>query len=125
MRPARDIEDLVVWRKAHGFVLEIYRLTAAFPREEAYGLTIQLRRAAVSIPANIAEGFRKRSKRDKARFMNTAEGSVEECRYYLLLAGDLGYGSTGDLAARLNEVSRLLTAYAQAIRADSALDSPF
>jgi four helix bundle protein len=74
-----------------------------------------MRRAAVSIPANIAEGFRKRSRPDKARFMNVAEGSVEESRYYLILARDLGYGETGELMASLEEVSRLLYAYAASL----------
>ena len=74
-----------------------------------------MRRAAVSIPANIAEGFRKRGRADKARFMNTAEGSVEESRYYLILAEDLGYGKTKTLNDLLEEVSRLLNAYAKAI----------
>jgi four helix bundle protein len=74
-----------------------------------------MRRAAVSIPANIAEGFRRRGKADKARFMNMAEGSVEECRYYLILAKDLGYGDTARITASLEEVSRLLSAYTTAI----------
>jgi four helix bundle protein len=74
-----------------------------------------MRRAAVSIPANIAEGFRRRGKADKARFMDMAEGSVEECRYLLILAGDLGCGDTIKLTAMLEEVSRLLGAYAGAI----------
>jgi four helix bundle protein len=74
-----------------------------------------MRRAAISIPANIAEGFRKRGKADKARFMNTAEGSIEESRYYLVLAGDLGYGETSGLMKSLEEVSKLLNAYAAAI----------
>jgi len=74
-----------------------------------------MRRAAVSIPANIAEGFRRRGKADKARFMNIAEGSIEECRYYLILAKDLGYGDTENLTATLEEVSRLLNAYADTI----------
>ena len=74
-----------------------------------------MRRASVSIPANIAEGFRRRGKADKARFMNMAEGSIEECRYYLILAKDLGYADTERLTASLEEVSRLLGAYAAAI----------
>src|SRR5438094_4735814 len=89
-RPARTFQDLLVWQKAHQLVLATYALTAAFPKQETYGLSLQMRRAAVSIPANIAEGFRRRGKADKARFMNMAEGSVEECRYYLILAKDLG-----------------------------------
>jgi four helix bundle protein len=79
---ARTFQDLLVWQKAHQFVLEVYRYSAEFPRSELYGLSAQLRRAAVSVPANIAEGFRRRGKPDKARFMNIAQGSLEECRYY-------------------------------------------
>lgn len=114
-RPARSFRDLIVWQKAHQFVLAVYPFTATFPRQETYGLSMQMRRAAVSIPANIAEGFRRRGKADKARFMNIAEGSIEECRYYLILAKDLGYGDTEKLAVALEEVSRLLAAYAKAI----------
>ena len=100
-RPAaRSFRDLLVWRKAHEFVLAVYTFTSDFPKQETYGLSQQLRRAAVSIPANIAEGFRRRGKPDKARFMNLAEGSLEECRYYLILAHDLGYGDTVRLTAR-------------------------
>ena len=112
---ASSFRDLIVWKKAHEFVLSVYKLTENFPKQEVYGLTSQMRRAAVSIPANIAEGFRKRGKADKARFMNTAEGSLEECHYYLILAQDLGYGETAKLLGTLDEVSRLLNAYAKAI----------
>jgi four helix bundle protein len=119
-RPAaRTFQDLHVWQQAHYFVLAIYKLTATFPKHEIYGLTNQMRRAAVSIPANIAEGFAKRTKPDKARFMNVAEGSLEESRYYLLLAQDLGYGQTEELTTLLEEVSRLLSAYTRAILASS------
>ena len=114
-KPARTFQDLVVWQKAHQFVLGVYALTAVFPKQETYGLSLQMRRAAVSIPANIAEGFRRRSKAEKARFMNIAEGSVEECRYFLILVKDLGYGDTERLASLLEEVSRLLNAYTAAI----------
>ena len=112
---ARTFQDLIVWRKAHEFVLAVYRLTESFPQRELYGLSHQLRRAAVSIPANIAEGFLKRGPADKTRFMNMAEGSIEECRYYLILAHDLGYGETQNLLQLLEEVSRLLNAYSKAI----------
>src|ERR1700674_1796506 len=114
-KPARTFQDLLVWQKAHQFVLGVYALTTAFPKQETYGLSLQMRRASVSIPANIAEGFRRRGKADKARFMNMAEGSVEECRYYLILAKDLGYGETAGLNNILEEVSRMLNAYAAAI----------
>ena len=91
-RPAaRTFSDFLVWRKAHEFVLAVYKFTADFPKPETYGLAVQMRRAAVSIPANIAEGFRRRGQADKARFMNIAEGSLEECRYYLILAKDIGH----------------------------------
>src|SRR5580704_8674869 len=88
---ARTFQDLRVLQHAHQFVLAAYALTAGFPKHETYGLSSQIRRAAVSIPANIAEGFRRRGKADKARFMNVAEASIEECRYYLVLSQDLGY----------------------------------
>lgn len=113
--PARTFEDLVVWQKAHQFVLSVYRLTDGFPKSELYGLTSQLRRAAVSIPANIAEGFKKKGKADKARFMNIAQGSLEECRYYLILARDLKYGEVVTLQSQLEEASKLLEAYTSAI----------
>jgi len=105
----------VVWRKAHAFVLAVYKYTAAFPKQETCGLSIQTRRAAVSVAANVAEGFRKRGHADKVRFMNTAEGSIEESRYYLILAQDLGYGQTSELMRSLDEVSRILNAYSKAI----------
>lgn len=114
---ARTFRDLHAWRKAHEFVLAIYGLTRDFPKQETYGLSNQMRRAAVSIAANIAEGFVKRGKPDKARFMNMAEGSLEESRYYLILTQDLGYGETGMLMTSLEEVSRLLNSYTRAIRA--------
>ena len=114
--PAKTFEDLVVWQKAHQFVLAVYRLTRTFPRSENYGLSSQFRRAAVSIAANIAEGFRKRGKADKLRFLNIAQGSLEESRYYLILARDLDYGDVSELRIVLVEVSKLLEAYSQAIR---------
>ena len=115
--PARTFQDLVVWQKAHGFVLDVYRYSAGFPKTETYGLMTQLRRAAVSVAANIAEGFKRASRPDKARMLNIAEGSLEECRYYLILARDLDYGPTDDLIARLDEVGRILAAYTKAILA--------
>jgi four helix bundle protein len=118
--PARSFRDLVVWQKAHAFVLGVYRYTESFPEREKYGLSHQLRRAAVSIPANIAEGFGKRSPPEKARFLNIAEGSVEECRYYLILSQDLGYGQSESLMSALEETSKLLNAYARAIMASGS-----
>jgi four helix bundle protein len=88
--------------------------------EETYGLALQMRRAAVSVPANIAEGFRRRGKADKAHYMNMAEASLEESRYYLILAQDLGSGDTSSLTTSLEEVSRLLNAYTKAILASDS-----
>ena len=113
--PAKCFEDLVVWQKTHQFVLGIYQFTEHFPSKELYGLTSQLRRAAVSIPANIAEGFKKRGKPDKVRFLNIAQGSLEECRYYLILSTDLHYGNGGKLIQQLEEVSKILESYAHAV----------
>jgi four helix bundle protein len=108
---AKNFQDLLVWQKAHQFVLSVYNYSDYFPQKEVYGLTSQFRRAAVSIPANIAEGFKKKSKTDKARFMNIAQGSLEECRYYLILAKDLGYGDNPELMPLLEEVSKMLGKY--------------
>ena len=105
----------MVWHKAHQFVLSVYRLSQTFPRCETYGLSSQFRRAAVSIPANIAEGFKKRGRADKVRFLNIAQGSLEECRYYLILTKDLEYGNVTELRQLIGEVSKLLEAYSGAI----------
>ena len=121
--PAKSFQDLTVWRKAHEMVLAVYALTAAFPKSETYGLSLQIRRSAVSVPANIAEGFRRRSRAEKARFLNIAESSLEETRYFLILARDLGYGDTGTLLASLEEVSRLLSTYTRAILHSLSSDS--
>jgi four helix bundle protein len=112
---ARSFEDLEVWQIAHRWVLEIYRVSADFPKHEMFGLTSQLRRAAISVPANIAEGFKKRGLADKARFYNIAQGSLEECRYYLILARDLNYADTQELATTLDRISRMLDAYTRAV----------
>ena len=117
--PAARFEDLIVWQKSHQLVLSIYRLTATFPKYELYGLVQQMRRAAVSVPANIAEGFKKRGRSDKARYYNIAQGSLEELRYYLILAADLAYTTSGALASPVDEVGRMLGSYAQAVHADA------
>jgi four helix bundle protein len=114
-QPAKTFQDLIVWQKGHQFVLSVYRFTGEFPKSEIYGLTSQFRRAAISIAANIAEGFKKKGTADKAKFMNVAQGSLEECRYYLILSNDLEYGDTSKLMVQLEEVSRLLTSYANSI----------
>ena len=113
--PAKRFEDLIVWQKAHHAVLSIYRISGNLPKAEIYGLTSQLRRAAISIPANIAEGFIKRTKLEKTLSVNIAQGFLEECRYYLILIRDLKYGDSSELMSQLEEVSKLLDAYSCAI----------
>ena len=108
-RKLERFEDLTVWQKAHELTLKVYRVSARFPREEQFGLVSQMRRAAVSVPANIAEGFKKRGGRDKAKFYNISQGSLEELRYYLILSRDLGYTTnTNEIDAGLDEVGRML-----------------
>ena len=108
---SQSFRGVVVWQKAHAFALATYRVTEVFPKHEMYGLTSQLRRAAASIPSNFVEGFRKRTKPDKLRFYNIAQGSADECLYQLILAHDLRYTDTLPLQADLEEVSRLLQGY--------------
>lgn len=114
-----------MWQKAHELVLAIYRLTSRFPKDELFGLCSQLRRAAVSIPANIAEGFAKRGKMDKLRFFNIAQGSLEEVRYYLLLSEDFGYAATSALQNSATEVKRMLMSYCRTISESRTSSSPF
>jgi four helix bundle protein len=113
MEKTKSFQELIVWQKAHQFVLDVYKYTQSFPKEEVYSLTAQLKRAAISIPANIAEGYKKKSKADKARFMNIAQGSLEECQYYLILSRDLDYGDNNHLSNLLIEVSKMLEMYIQ------------
>ena len=115
---AKSFEDVEIWKKSHQFVLGVYRLSDNFPKQEIYWLTSQLRRAAISIPANFAEGFRKTSKPDKLRFYGISLSSLEECRYYLRLAKDLDYANSDSLRKDLEEISRMLTAYMSKIRSD-------
>lgn len=113
---ARTFEDLRVWRRAHEFVLDIYRYPQGFPAEERFVLTSQMRRAAVSVPANIAEGYSKRGKSDKVRFFSISQGSLEEVHYYLILANDLGYGEPAQLLTSCDEVGWMLQACCSAVR---------
>ena len=111
-------ENVVAWQKAHVFVLLVYRITKSFPSDELYGLTSQFRRAAVSIEANIAEGYKKISKADKLRFLNISQGSMEECRDYILLARDLNYISDTDFSGlhdALEDASKMLYLYCNGI----------
>jgi four helix bundle protein len=114
-KTAKTFFDLQVWQKSHELTLSIYKFTSCFPKHELYGLSSQMRRASVSIAANIAEGFKKRSTREKLRFLSIAHSSLEESRYYLLLAQDLGYGQITELTKTLEDTSRLLYGYSKAI----------
>ena len=113
---SKTFEDVEVWQRAHAWVLGIYKLTDNFPKQEMFGLTSQLRRAAVSVPANFAEGFKKMGLSDKLRFYNIAQGSLEECRYYLILARDLNYGDIKNLQNESDRISKMLAAYMRAIQ---------
>jgi four helix bundle protein len=106
---AERFEDLEVWRKAHRIVLIVYKLTKDFPQEEKFGLVSQMRRSAVSIPANIAEGFKKRTSKDKSNFYNIAQGSLEELRYYFILSKDLNYLTDNqEILDSVEEIGRML-----------------
>lgn len=125
MNPSRCFEDLLVWQYAHEFVLMVYNMTNVFPEFEKFGLRSQFTRVAVSIPANIAEGYKKIGKADKLRFLNTAQGSFEECRYYIILSKDLHYlaeEETEKLRCSLEKVSWFLNSYAQGIVKNNRID---
>src|SRR5258708_40111868 len=111
MEKAKSFKDLIVWQKAHRLVLDVYKRTKLFPKEEMYGLTSQIRRSSVSVAANIAEGFRKRGPADKVRFLNISQGSLSETEYYLTLAKDLEYTDTNELLYQADEVGRILESY--------------
>lgn len=110
-------DQLEVWRAAHGLVLRVYHLTSALPSDQKFGLVSQMQRAAVSVPANIAEGFKRQGRADKIRFYNVAEGSLEELRYYLILCRDLGYQFEYDsMAAQADQISRMLNGLIKSVR---------
>jgi four helix bundle protein len=105
----QKFQDLRVWKEAHDLTLEVYKLTSAFPSDERFGLTSQLRRASVSVEANIAEGSKRLTGADFARFANIAEGSASEVACLLLIAKDLGY--VDDVSGpidRVGNVERML-----------------
>jgi four helix bundle protein len=107
--PIQSFEGLEAWKKAHAVVLETYKFTAKMPAEEKFGLMSQMRRAAISVPANIAEGFKRRTTPDKVHFYNMAQTSLEELRYYFILCRELGYKI--DYTSKANEtdeVARML-----------------
>ena len=113
-----QFQNIVAWQKAHQFVLLVYRATKTYPDLEKFGLCSQFQRAAVSIPANIAEGYKKISRADKLRFYNIAQGSLEECRYYIILSKDLGYINVEGyelLSTAIEECSKTLNAYCKGV----------
>ena len=115
----KGYRDLEVWRRSHLFVLRIYQATGLFPKEERFGLVSQLRRAAYSVPANIAEGFGRRHTRELLQALAIANGSLEELRYFLLLGKDLHYTSTetyAELEREAHALGQMLTALARSLK---------
>lgn len=119
MANSKSFREVRAWQKAHEFVLAFYKTKKMFPDDEKFALIPQFQRAAVSIAANIAEGYKKLSKADKLRFMNIAQGSLEECRYYIILSHDVGYYSkdvANDMWTKIEAASTVLNAYCKAIK---------
>ncbi|WP_308232219.1 four helix bundle protein [Prevotella sp.] len=119
-----SFKEIKAWQFAHSFVLQVYSITRSFPEYEKFGLCSQFQRAAVSIPANIAEGYKKMGEADKLRFMNIAQGSLEESRYYIILSKDLGYINESvfvEMESLINKTSWYLNAYCKGIMNDNAL----
>lgn len=116
MNPSKSFQDILVWQKAHQMVLAIYKDSSQFPKEELFGLTSQIRRAAMSVPANIAEGFKRTGIKDKLRFYNIAQSSLEEVKYFLILSNDLGYIKSEILLSQANEVGKMLEIYSQKVK---------
>jgi four helix bundle protein len=122
----KDFKELRVWTKAHQLTLHLYAATRDFPREEIYGLRGQVRRAAVSVAANIAEGCGRRSDGELTRFLQIARGSASELEYHLLLARDLGFLDREEhkrMEFELVEVQRMLTALVQRVQPLKAASS--
>ncbi len=119
----KSYKELIVWQKAHSFVLKVYSFSESFPKSELYGLTSQFRRAAVSIAANIAEGYVKKSPADKVRFFNISLGSLEECSYYIILSKDLNYITEEQsviLDKLLGETEKILNTYITRVQSSNS-----
>jgi four helix bundle protein len=115
----QDFHELIVWRKAHEFTLQVYKITKRFPKEELYGITDQIRRASVSIPANIAEGCGKDSRADFARYIQIAIGSSSEVEYFILLARDLSFLNNdefNEFSIKITEIKRMLSSLRKKVR---------
>ena len=118
-KPVRSYQDLVAWQKAMDLVTEIYRVSHKFPRDELFALTSQLRRAAVSVPSNIAEGQAKSSRKEFLYFLSNAKGSLSEVETQILIARNLGYTDEDDLNILLGlsaEVGRILNGLLASLR---------
>ena len=121
MQKTKTFKELTMWQKAHIFVLDVYKVTEHFPKQELFGLTSQFRRAAISIPANEAEGYKRKGKQEKLRFFNIAQASLEEARYYILLSKDLNYINREEeqsLTLNIEEASKSLNSYCYKIEID-------
>ena len=115
---AYTFKDIIAWQKSYDYCLYVYKVSANFPEFERFGLRSQFTRAAVSITANIAEGYKKLSRQDKLRFLNISQGSLEECRNYNLLSRDLGYISDEEyniLEEKIEIVSKFINSYCNGI----------
>lgn len=115
---AYTFKDIVAWQKSYDYCLYVYKVSANFPEFERFGLRSQFTRAAVSITANIAEGYKKLSRQDKLRFLNISQGSLEECRNYNLLSRDLGYISDEEyniLEEKIEIASKFINSYCNGI----------
>lgn len=118
----QDFKKLIVWQKAHELAVEVYRTTAALPRDEMFGLMSQMRRAGVSVPANIAEGCGRQGGADFGRFLQIAMGSASELEYHVILAEELGFLKKEDSASlnnRIIEVKRMITMLMQKVKVTS------
>lgn len=117
----KDFRKLKVWQKSHAVTLEVYQRTKAFPKEELFGLTSQMRRAAPSISANLAEGCGRSGDAELARFVAIAMGSASELEYHTLLAHDLGFLKSeqyGTLLEEIEQVKRMLASFLKKLKAD-------
>jgi four helix bundle protein len=124
----KSFTELEVWKRAHGVVLEVYKLTNPFPRSEQFGVVSQIRRAAYSIPANIAEGFGRHSTKELLQFLAISNGSLEELRYFPILSRDLRYLAPLDLEKLekdLKAIAQMLEALSQSLRRRLAAGSAF
>ena len=122
----QSFKEVIAWQKAHEFVVMVYEATKQYPSFERFGLCSQFQRAAVSIPANIAEGYRRDGMNDKLRFLNIAQGSLEECRYYIILSKDIRYINEERylaLNSLIENASRLLNAYCRKIKESTFCDA--